>query len=72
MMIPRFDIWFWLLVIWALVVPYLFDHAHMRSCEESGRITLRPLPAIFSEAKTYSCTPMPMGEHIPAPAREDK
>jgi len=49
---PTFDIWFWLLVIWSFVVPYIWDDAHAKACDERGQVIFDRL---FS-SETFNCT----------------
>jgi hypothetical protein len=51
---PTFDIWFWLLVVWSFVAPYLYDYDHMKACEEHEVVNFEPWP--FDSA-TFKCGP---------------
>jgi len=31
---PKFDFWFWALVVYALFIPSLFDGGHIQSCHD--------------------------------------
>jgi hypothetical protein len=54
---PRVDIWFWLLVFWVLVVPYLFDTGHAASCDRTGRVVFTPLDQLVSgPGIAYRCS----------------
>jgi hypothetical protein len=60
---PKFDIWFWLLVVWSFLVPYLYDAAHARSCSERGTVTFDTITSWWnaSEITSFTCKPM---EHV--------
>jgi hypothetical protein len=51
---PRFDLWFWLLVVWAFVVPFLFDHAHITSCDRDGIVRFN----IVVASRAFTCKPL--------------
>jgi hypothetical protein len=56
---PKFDVWFWLLVIWSFVVPYIFDAGHVASCKDRGIVTFEPIDILWSgDPVTFVCTPM--------------
>jgi len=57
---PKFDFWFWMLLIWAFVVPYLFDQGHRNSCLERGRVSFYTIDSMvgLEETPTFSCTPV--------------
>jgi hypothetical protein len=61
---PQFDVWFWALVVWSLIVPYLFDAAHIDTCRETGRVTFIPVWSLIGDYnETFVCTAIP-SEHI--------
>lgn len=57
---PKFDLWFWLLVIWSFVVPYLYDAGHQRSCTERGTVRFETITSWWDsdEITTFKCQPM--------------
>lgn len=66
-MAPRFDLWFWLVLAWALVVPYLFDAGHAASCDRHGRVVFRPLDELFGPGLPYACQRLPLTQKEPRP-----
>lgn len=61
---PTFDVWYWALVIWALIVPYWVDTAHTIGCESTGMVTFRPLSQLWGgDKRTFHCKPVAEGEH---------
>lgn len=56
---PRFDVWFWLVLGWALVVPYLFDQSHARHCAERGTVTFYAVSSLWNDSgiQRFRCQP---------------
>lgn len=54
------NILFVALLIWSVLVPYLFDYAHMQGCDERGTVTFY----FFTESYDYTCVAMPKGENL--------
>jgi hypothetical protein len=63
---PRFDIWFWLLVIWSLFAPMWFDHGHIESCREFGEVKFHGL-RFWEEPRVFEC-----GREIASQAEDHK
>lgn len=56
---PQFDFWFWILLIWTFVVPYLFDNGHVKSCLETGRVHFTTIDHFLDEKEqTFNCAPI--------------
>jgi hypothetical protein len=56
---PKFDVWFWLLVLWSIFVPFWFDEGHVASCIERGVVTFAPYDVLWSDKPTtFACTPI--------------
>jgi hypothetical protein len=53
---PHFDIWFWLLAIWSLISPWLFDGAHIDSCRERGLAAFMTVP--WETSPVFECKPL--------------
>ena len=61
---PKFDIWFWLLAVWSIVIPYFFDAAHIASCDTTGKVTFVPLTSLWADDnRTFECRAVAEGEH---------
>ena len=52
-LIPTFDLWFWVLFVWALAIPYLWDASHADKCDSTGTVTFLSLSSV---TRTYLCT----------------
>ncbi len=63
---PTFDVWFWLLVVWSIAIPYVFDAAHITSCRTEGKVTFVPLSSLWADdTRTFECREIPTaGENI--------
>lgn len=54
------NILFVVLLIWSVLVPYLFDYAHMTGCDERNTVTFY----FLTESYDYTCQPLPKGENL--------
>jgi hypothetical protein len=55
----RFDVWFWALVFWTIMQPFLIDENYTDRCLTSGRITFVPLSSLWSDdSLIFACTPI--------------
>jgi hypothetical protein len=53
---PTFDIWFWMLVIWSFVVPYLYETVFLTECMERNELTLVSIKHILDgQEQTFKC-----------------
>jgi hypothetical protein len=72
---PHFDLWFWLLLVYAFVAPYLYDAGHVASCNNTGKVVFEPIDLLWTgKLPAFWCQPMdePREDEVPTERGEQR